>query len=152
MSQIQSQQESPQKSALSYLPVSFFGACMGLSAMSAAWHSLSNLGVLCSMESQRQWATCFEPPSFAPFVDMISLIFAILAVVAFVALSVAYIAKLIINFESCKQEFLSPITRPFFATICIALLAFTFCARKAWNPWNHKLYSMANWCNINAYF
>ncbi|WP_268902932.1 hypothetical protein [Helicobacter sp. MIT 11-5569] len=39
----QVQQESPQKSALSYLPVSFFGACMGLSAMSAAWHTMSQM-------------------------------------------------------------------------------------------------------------
>lgn len=143
MPQLQPQQETTQqKSALSYLPVSFFGACMGLSAMSAAWHTMSHLDVLCSMESQRQWATCLEPPSFAPFVDMISLIFAILAVGAFVALSVSYIAKLITNFEGCKQEFRSPITRPFFATIFIALLLLPFALERLGIP---QIISFAVW-------
>lgn len=136
MSQVQPQQEiSNTKSALSYLPVSFFGACMGLSAMSVAWHAMSHLGVLYSKDSQ------YNPspmPHFSfifnSFADILSFIFALLAIGAFVALGVAYILKLFISFKNCKQEFLSPITRPFFATICIALLLLPFALERLGIP------------------
>ncbi|TLD82711.1 hypothetical protein LS70_007070 [Helicobacter sp. MIT 11-5569] len=126
MSQAQ-QAQPPKINALSYLPVSFFGSCMGLSAISVAWHAMSHLSLLYSKDSQYNPAPM---PQFSfifhSFADMISLIFAAFAVGAFLALGIAYSLKLITNFESFKQEFLSPITRPFFATICIALLLLPF--------------------------
>ncbi len=127
MPQDQPMQEAPNKK-LSSLPVSFFGACMGLSAMSVAWYAMSNFSLLYSTDSQHN-LTYIPQSSFIispSFADRLSLIFALLAIVVFIMLSIAYTIKLITSFESCKQEFLSPITRPFFATICITLLLLPF--------------------------
>ncbi|MDE5603057.1 MAG: hypothetical protein K2I71_03950 [Helicobacter sp.] len=143
MPQEQSSQETPNKK-MSYLPVSFFGACMGLSAMSAAWHAMSNFSLLYSTNSQHN-LTYIPQSSFIIqpfFADMLSLIFALLSITTFVALSIAYIIKLLTSFESCKQEFLSPITRPFFATICIALLLLPFTLQRLGIP---EIISLTIW-------
>ena len=127
MPQDQPMQEAPNKK-LSSLPVSFFGACMGLSAMSVAWYAMSNFSLLYSTDSQHN-LTYIPQSSFIispSFADRLSLIFALLAIVVFIMLSIAYTIKLITSFESCKQEFLSPITRPFFATICVCVCVYKY--------------------------
>lgn len=125
------QEYHDKKGILGYLPVSFFGACMGLNAMCVAWHAMSELSLVCSTEPQQN-ATCTT--FFAPLADILSLIFAVFAVLAFVALGVAYSIKARTGFEACKQEFLSPITRPFFGTICISLLLLPFALQRLGIP------------------
>ena len=130
---IEKQESRDRKGILGYLPVSFFGACMGLSAMCAAWHAMAQLSLVCATEPQQN-ATCIVPSSFAPFADMLSLIFAAFAIAAFVALGITYSLKTITSFDSCQQEFLSPVTRPFFATICISLLLLPFALQRLGIP------------------
>lgn len=130
---MEKQESHDKKGILGYLPVSFFGACMGLSAMCAAWHAMAQLSLLCATEPQQN-ATCIVPSSFAPFADMLSLIFAAFAIAAFVALGITYSLKTITSFDSCQQEFLSPVTRPFFATICISLLLLPFALQRLGIP------------------
>ncbi|MDE7216536.1 MAG: hypothetical protein K2N20_00385, partial [Helicobacter sp.] len=43
---MEKQESHGKKGVLGYLPVSFFGACMGLSAMCVAWHAMSELSSL----------------------------------------------------------------------------------------------------------
>lgn len=134
---VEKQESHDKKGILGYLPVSFFGACMGLSAMCVAWHAMSELGPLSlsySAKSPEHDILCVVQASLAPFADILSLIFAVFAVVAFVALGVAYSIKIMTSFESCKQEFLSPITRPFFGTICISLLLLPFALQRLGIP------------------
>lgn len=130
---IEKQESRDRKGILGYLPVSFFGTCMGLSAMCAAWHAMAQLSLVCATEPQQN-ATCIVPSSFAPFADMLSLIFAAFAIAAFVALGITYSLKTITSFDSCQQEFLSPVTRPFFATICISLLLLPFALQRVGIP------------------
>lgn len=130
MPQVQPPQEA-KKGALEYLPASFFGACMGLSAMCVAWHAMSNLSLHYAKWQQNLYTI---QPLFTLFANTLSLVFAVLAVVAFAILGAAYILKLITHFDSCKQEFLSPLTRPFFATICIALLLLPFALERLGVP------------------
>ncbi|WP_104722684.1 SLAC1 family transporter [Helicobacter mesocricetorum] len=142
MPQGQPMQEIPNK--ISYLPVSLFGACMGLSAMNTAWHTMANFSLLYSTNSQHN-LTYIPQSSFIiqpSLADALSLIFALLSIVAFVALSSAYILKLFTSFQSCKQEFLSPITRPFFATICITLLLLPFALQRLEFP---EIISLIMW-------
>lgn len=138
---IEKQESRDRKDVLNYLPVSFFGACMGLSAMCAAWHAMAQLSLLCATEPQQN-TTCIVPSSFAPFADMLSLIFAAFAIATFVALGITYSLKSITSFDSCQQEFLSPVTRPFFATICISLLLLPFALQRVGIP---ETISLAVW-------
>lgn len=134
---MEKQESHGKKGVLGYLPVSFFGACMGLSAMCVAWHAMSELGSLSlsySAKSPEHDILCVIQASLAPVADIFSLIFAVFAVVAFVALGIAYNVKAMTSFESCRQEFLSPITRPFFGTICISLLLLPFAFQKLGIP------------------
>ena len=134
---VEKQESNDKKGVLGYLPVSFFGACMGLSAMCVAWHAMSELGSLSlsySAKSPEHDILCVIQASLVPFAELLSFAFAIFAVVAFVALGIAYSVKAMTSFESCKQEFLSPITRPFFGTICISLLLLPFAFQKLGIP------------------
>ena len=134
---IEKQESHDKKGVLGYLPVSFFGACMGLSAMCVAWHTMSELGSLSlsySAKSPKHDILCVIQASLVPFAELLSFAFAIFAVVAFVALGIAYSVKAMTSFESCKQEFLSPITRPFFGTICISLLLLPFALQRLGIP------------------
>ncbi len=134
---IEKRESLDKKGTLGYLPVSFFGACMGLSAMCVAWHAISQLSqplsFLLFVKSQLN-AVIAVCAFLKPFADSLSLLFAILAVVAFVTLGVAYSIKAITGFENCKQEFLSPITRPFFGTLCISLLLLPFALERLGIP------------------
>lgn len=134
---VEKQETHDKKGVLGYLPVSFFGACMGLSAMCVAWHAMSELGSLSlsySAKSPEHDVLDVVQASLAPLAELFSLIFAVFAVAAFVALGAAYSIKAMTSFESCKQEFLSPITRPFFGTICISLLLLPFALQRLGIP------------------
>ena len=142
---VEKQESHDKKGVLGYLPVSFFGTCMGLSAMSVAWHAMSELGSLSlsySAKSPEHDILCVIQASLVPFAELLSFAFAIFAVVAFVALGIAYSIKAMTSFESCKQEFLSPITRPFFGTICISLLLLPFAFQKLGIP---ETFSLIVW-------
>lgn len=142
---VEKQESNDKKGVLGYLPVSFFGACMGLSAMCVAWHAMSELGSLSlsySAKSPEHDVLGVIQASLAPFAELLSLIFAVFAVAAFVALGIAYSIKAMTSFESCKQEFLSPITRPFFGTICISLLLLPFALQKLGIP---ETFSLIVW-------
>ncbi|RDU60848.1 SLAC1 anion channel family protein, partial [Helicobacter sp. MIT 14-3879] len=116
------------KGYFSYLPVSFFGACMGLSAMSVAWENMANNIAFFNSETIgtvviriiKGDITQHSIYVLAP--HLIALFFALLAVVAFMGIFSTYTLKIITNFESFKQEFTSPLTRPFFGTLAISLL------------------------------
>ena len=134
---VEKQESNDKKGVLGYLPVSFFGACMGLSAMCVAWHAMSELGSLSlsySAKSPEHDILCVIQASLVPFAELLSLTFAVFAVMAFMVLGIAYSVKAMTSFESCKQEFLSPITRPFFGTICISLLLLPFALQKLGIP------------------
>lgn len=133
---VEKQESHDKRGVLGYLPVSFFGACMGLSAMCVAWHAMSELGSLSLIYFIKNWelSAIYITRFLAPLAELLSLIFAIFAVVAFVSLGVAYSVKAITNFENCKQEFISPITRPFFGTICISLLLLPFALQRLGIP------------------
>lgn len=95
---------------------------------------LGTVNLSYSAKSPEHDILCVVQVSLASFAELVSLIFAIFAVVAFVALGVAYSIKAITSLESCKQEFLSPITRPFFGTICISLLLLPFALQRLGIP------------------
>ncbi|MBD5166263.1 MAG: hypothetical protein HDT12_00575 [Helicobacter sp.] len=142
---IEKQESHDKKGVLGYLPVSFFGACMGLSAMCVAWHAMSELGSLSlsySAKSPEHDILCVIQASLVPFAELLSLTFAVFAVMAFMVLGIAYSVKAMTSFESCKQEFLSPITRPFFGTICISLLLLPFAFQKLGIP---ETFSLIVW-------
>ena len=142
---VEKQESNDNKGVLGYLPVSFFGACMGLSAMCVAWHAMSELGSLSlsySAKSPEHDVLGVIQASLVPFAELLSFAFAIFVVVAFVALGIAYSVKAMTSFESCKQEFLSPITRPFFGTICISLLLLPFALQKLGIP---ETFSLIVW-------
>ena len=142
---MEKQESHGKKGVLGYLPVSFFGACMGLSAMCVAWHAMSELSSLSlsySAKSPEHDVFCVIQASLAPFAELLSLTFAVFAVMAFMVLGIAYSVKAMTSFESCKQEFLSPITRPFFGTICISLLLLPFALQKLGIP---ETFSLIVW-------
>ena len=134
---VEKQESNDKKGVLGYLPVSFFGACMGLSAMCVAWHAMSELASLSlsySAKSPKHDILCVIQASLVPFAELLSLTFAVFAVMAFMVLGIAYSVKAMTSFESCKQEFLSPITRPFFGAICISLLLLPFALQRLGIP------------------
>ena len=142
---VEKQESNDKKGVLGYLPVSFFGACMGLSAMCVAWHAMSELGSLSlsySAKSPEHDILCVIQASLVPFAELLSLTFAVFAVMVFMVLGIAYSVKAMTSFESCKQEFLSPITRPFFGTICISLLLLPFAFQKLGIP---ETFSLIVW-------
>lgn len=140
-------QEYKTKGYLSYLPISFFGACMGLSAISVAWdkmtHLLQNLTINTENFLAPTHNTNFLLSTFlANFSSTLSASFALLALIAFIGLVSAYALKILSNFESVKLEFVSPLTRPFFGTFFIALLLLPFALHRLGLP---ESLSLAVW-------
>lgn len=93
--------ESSGKGVFSYLPVSLFGSVMGLTGLAVGWH-LAHIH--------------FSTPMW------IAEVVGILAQAAFFALILAYLAKVVSNFTSVKQEFAHPIAGNMFGTFAISLL------------------------------
>jgi tellurite resistance protein len=83
------------------LPVSLFGAVMGLSGLSLAWRLASRLFGASTM-----------------IADAIGIV----AIVVFIALALGYIAKLARYPSAVKSEFHHPVAGNFFGTIAIAIL------------------------------
>lgn len=106
-------QEKLKERLFSYLPISLFGSVMGLSAMSIAWYLAKE-------------TFSFPESHLKPFIENFSIFassfFGILAILAFIVLFIAYGLKILTSFQSFKQEFQNPITRPFFGTFAIACL------------------------------
>lgn len=98
------------KNYFSYLPISLFGSVMGLCAMSITWRLMNSF--FASFEGYE---------GFENISNIFSLIFALLAILAFISLIVTYGLKIIISFQSFKQEFSQPLMHPFFGTFGIAL-------------------------------
>ncbi|QYE33405.1 MULTISPECIES: SLAC1 anion channel family protein [Sphingosinicellaceae] len=86
---------------LEYLPVSLFGAVMGLSGLSVAWQLV---------------AERYLVPHWVP--DAIGAV----AVAAFVVLSLAYLVKLVTAPDAVRAEFEHPIAGNLFGTAIISLL------------------------------
>lgn len=135
------------KGYFTYLPISFFGACMGLSAISVAWDKMARL--LQNLTPNIENLIYGQPiakPSIAPLLAIsssaLSVSFALLALIAFVALVSAYGLKILSNFESARLEFVSPLTRPFFGTFFIALLLLPFSLHRLGLP---ESLSLAVW-------
>ncbi len=101
----------PPNGYCSYLPVSFFGASMGLSAIAFAWQ---NFAVLPDV-----WGSSIIGKALALF-------FAASSVLAFLCLFLAYALKILTHFKSAQAEWVSALTKPFFATFTIALLLLPF--------------------------
>lgn len=140
-------QEQKTKDYFSYLPISFFGACMGLSAISVAWdkmtHLLQNLTINTENFLVPTHNTNFLLSTLlANFSSALSVFFALLALIAFIGLVSAYILKILSNFESVKLEFFSPLTRPFFGTFFISLLLLPFALHRLGLP---ESLSLAAW-------
>lgn len=96
--------ESPASSAkrkFEYLPVGLFGAVMGLTGLSAAWHL-----------AQEHYGA----PAW------ISAIIGGIAVAAFVAIGIGYLLKLATAPDAVRTEFKHPIAGNLFGTIPISLL------------------------------
>jgi tellurite resistance protein len=86
---------------LDYLPVSFFGAVMGLSGLSIAWRlAYENFGMPGWIAGALGWA----------------------AIAAFIMLSVGYLCKLVSAPQAVLAEFKHPIAGNLFGTIPISLL------------------------------
>lgn len=83
------------------LPISFFGAFMGLAGLGISWRFASEIYGL-------------------PFI--VSRIIVFVAVIASVALFVCYLIKIITNNKAFKDEYESPVTRSLFGTFIISLL------------------------------
>lgn len=140
-------QEQKTKDYFSYLPISFFGACMGLSAISVAWdkmtHLLQNLTINTENFLVPTHNTNFLLSTLlANFSSALSVFFALLTLIAFIGLMSAYILKILSNFESVKLEFSSPLTRPFFGTFFISLLLLPFALHRLGLP---ESLSLAVW-------
>lgn len=140
-------QEQKIKGYFSYLPISFFGACMGLSAISVAWDKMTHL--IQNFAPNIEYFIYAQPiakpslaPLFAVFSSALSIFFALLTLIAFIGLMSAYILKILSNFESVKLEFSSPLTRPFFGTFFIALLLLPFALHRLRLP---ESLSLAVW-------
>ncbi|TLE00551.1 SLAC1 anion channel family protein [Helicobacter japonicus] len=140
-------QKQKTKDYFSYLPISFFGACMGLSAISIAWnkmtHLLQNLTINTENFLVPTHNTNFLLSTLlANFSSALSVFFALLTLIAFIGLMSAYILKILSNFESVKLEFFSPLTRPFFGTFFISLLLLPFALHRLRLP---ESLSLAVW-------
>lgn len=140
-------QKQKTKDYFSYLPISFFGACMGLSAISVAWnkmtHLLQNLTINTENFLVPTHNTNFLLSTLlANFSSALSVFFALLTLIAFIGLMSAYILKILSNFESVKLEFSSPLTRPFFGTFFISLLLLPFALHRLGLP---ESLSLAVW-------
>ncbi|PAF48344.1 hypothetical protein BKH43_07905 [Helicobacter sp. 13S00401-1] len=90
------------KGLFSYLPVSLFGSIMGLGAIAIAWH-------LASIE-------------FPSIPEWIGFVIGIIATICLVILIICYFLKIATSFESFKQEWINPVTKPFFGTFFVSLL------------------------------
>ncbi|WP_341675684.1 SLAC1 anion channel family protein [Niveibacterium sp. SC-1] len=86
---------------LHYLPVSLFGAVMGLTGLSVAWR----------LAAQR-----FATPGW--LADAIAL----LAIASFLALSVGYVVKLVTSPKAVRAEWQHPVAGNLFGTVFISLL------------------------------
>ena len=86
---------------LEYLPVSLFGAVMGLSGLSVAWR----------LAAERYLAPYWVADAIG-----------VAAVVAFVAMSIAYLIKLIAAPDAVRAELRHPIAGNLFGTAIISLL------------------------------
>ena len=140
-------QKQKTKDYFSYLPISFFGVCMGLSAISVAWdkmtHLLQNLTINTENFLVPTHNTNFLLSTLlANFSSALSVFFALLTLIAFIGLVSAYILKILSNFESVKLEFSSPLTRPFFGTFFISLLLLPFALHRLGLP---ESLSLAVW-------
>ncbi|WP_297812423.1 SLAC1 anion channel family protein [uncultured Helicobacter sp.] len=140
-------QEYKTKGYFSYLPISFFGACMGLSAISVAWDKMMRLIQNLTINTENVLApthnTNFLPSTLlANFSFALSVSFALLALIAFIGLVSAYAVKILSSFESVKLEFVSPLTRPFFGTFFISLLLLPFALHRLGLP---ESLSLAVW-------
>lgn len=140
-------QEYKTKGYFSYLPISFFGACMGLSAISVAWDKMTRLLQNLTINTENVLApthnTNFLPSTLlANFSFALSVSFALLALIAFIGLVSAYAVKILSSFESVKLEFVSPLTRPFFGTFFISLLLLPFALHRLGLP---ESLSLAVW-------
>ncbi|WJF89072.1 SLAC1 anion channel family protein [Paraburkholderia bonniea] len=97
----QSTQNTQSSSPLSYLPVSLFGAIMGLCGLALAWRiATQHYGV-------PEW---------------ISEALSLLAVLAFSALVVAYAIKWVCSPAAVRNEFQHPVAANFFGTAIISIL------------------------------
>ena len=86
---------------MQYLPIALFGAVMGLTGLSAAWH----------LAQQR-----YDLPSW------ISAGVGAVAVLAFVAMTAAYLVKVIAAPDNVRAEFLHPVAGNLFGTFLISML------------------------------
>lgn len=125
-----------------YLPVSFFGACMGLSAISVAWDKMTDLLRPFSRPDTNSLIPSPEIYYLLDISNFLSVSFAFLAFIIFVGLVSAYTLKILSNPESVKLEFASPISRPFFGTFFIALLLLPLSLHKLGLP---ESLSLAVW-------
>ncbi len=140
-------QEYKTKGYFSYLPISFFGACMGLSAISVAWDKMMHLIQNLTINTENVLAPTHNTnfllsTLLANFSSALSVSFALLALIAFIGLVSAYAVKILSNFESVKLEFVSPLTRPFFGTFFISLLLLPFALHRLGLP---ESLSLAVW-------
>lgn len=140
-------QEYKTKGYFSYLPISFFGACMGLSAISVAWDKMMHLIQNLTINTENFLAPTHNTnfllsTLLANFSSALSVSFALLALIAFIGLVSAYALKILNNFESVKLEFVSPLTRPFFGTFFISLLLLPFALHRLGLP---ESLSLAVW-------
>lgn len=93
------------------LPISFFGAVMGLSAISLAWFLAYKIIYFAHLND-----------TLVKISQIFYTFFALLALLVFVFLFFIFIFKSIMNFENIKSEFHNPITKVFFGTFCISCL------------------------------
>lgn len=109
---------SPVSRPLEYLPVSFFGATMGLTGLSVAW---------------RLAGSSFGAP------EWISTLIATLAVLSFIGISVGYAVKVAFAPDNVRAEFRHPIAGNLFGTALISMLLLPIVIAP-WNlPWARAL-------------
>lgn len=102
---------SPVSRPLEYLPVSFFGATMGLTGLSVAW---------------RLAGSSFGAP------EWISTLIATLAVLSVIGISVGYAVKVAFAPDNVRAEFRHPIAGNLFGTALISMLLLPIVIA----PWN----------------
>lgn len=88
-------------SLLEFLPVSIFGAVMGLSGLSFAWRLANHI-----------WQRDF----------VVSEIIGVLAIVSFIVLTIAFVIKFRMNPSQLKKEINHPVSVSLYGTIIISLL------------------------------
>jgi tellurite resistance protein len=93
--------EPDRESGLAFLPVALFGAVMGLTGLSIAWHMA---------------AVRYAPPAWIAFA------IGAIAIMVFIALALGYAAKAITAPAAVAAEFRHPIAGNLFGTIFISLL------------------------------